>query len=219
LEAVDAASRFAYDMIFMDMRMPEMDGLAATRLIRKRGGPLARVPIVALTANAFPEDVKACFDAGMNQFVTKPVSREVLFAAVLRGLSGAVSPTAPSADAGAAEASLAFDAAALHALGEDIGHDSVAEMLEVFQEETRARLQRMAVPGVPSVTLMREAHTLKGAAGTVCAPLLRRRAEAIEARLRAGAPIDPGDLGGLMAALQAFTTAVEATGVMSKVTV
>jgi signal transduction histidine kinase/CheY-like chemotaxis protein len=219
LEAVDAASRFAYDMIFMDMRMPEMDGLAATRLIRQRGGPLARVPIVALTANAFPEDVKACFDAGMNQFVTKPVSKDVLFAAVLRGLSGSVSPDALSTDAGAAEASLAFDAAALHALGEDIGHDSVAEMLEVFQQETLARLQRMAVPGVPSVTLMREAHTLKGAAGTVCAPLLRRRAEAIEARLRAGAPIEPGDLGGLMAALQAFTTAVETTGVMSKVVV
>jgi len=66
MEAVDAASRFAYDVIFMDMRMPEMDGLAATRLIRQRGGALARVPIVALTANAFPEDVKACFDAGMN---------------------------------------------------------------------------------------------------------------------------------------------------------
>ena len=175
MEAVDAASRFAYDVIFMDMRMPEMDGLAATRLIRQRGGALARVPIVALTANAFPEDVKACFDAGMNQFVTKPVSKDVLFAAILRALSPPCrQPSLGPPTPGAAEAPLAFDAAALHALGEDIGHEGVAEMLEVFQQETRARLQRMTAPGIPAATLMREAHTLKGAAGTVCAPLLRR---------------------------------------------
>ncbi len=219
LEAVEAASRFAYDVICMDIRMPEMDGLAATRLIRQRGGALARVPIIALTANAFPEDVKACFDAGMNQFVTKPVSKDVLFAAILRGLSPPVPPAVPALGAGAAEAPPPFDAAALHALGEDIGHGGVAEMLDVFQRETRARLQRMMVPGIPSPALMREAHTLKGAAGTVCAPLLRRRAEAIEARLRAGAPIDPGDLAGLSRALLAFTDAVEATGVTSQVVV
>ncbi len=219
VEAVDAASSFAYDVIFMDMRMPEMDGLAATRLIRQRGGSLARVPIVALTANAFPEDVKACFDAGMNHFVTKPVSKDVLLAAILRALSpqAAAGPLVPAA--GEADATRAFDAAALQALAEDIGHDGVAEMLDVFQQETRMRLQRMAVPRLPAATLMREAHTLKGAAGTVCAPLLRRRAEAIEARLRAGAPIDAGDVAGLAAALQAFSDAVEASGVMVPVTV
>jgi CheY-like chemotaxis protein len=218
LEAVDAVSRFAYDMVFMDMRMPEMDGLAATRLIRQRGGALARVPIIALTANAFPEDVKACFEAGMNQFVTKPVSKDVLFAAILRALSPPVAPVVPTPDAGEA-AALPFDAIALRALEEDIGCDGVAEMLDVFRQETRARLQRMATPGIPSTTLMREAHTLKGAAGTVCAPLLRRRAAAVEARLRAGAPIEAGDLAGLSGALQAFTDAVEATGVMSQVAV
>jgi CheY-like chemotaxis protein/HPt (histidine-containing phosphotransfer) domain-containing protein len=216
MEAVDAASRFAYDVIFMDMRMPEMDGLAATRLIRQRGGALARVPIVALTANAFPEDVKACFDAGMNQFVTKPVSKDVLFAAILRALSPQAEPSArvPGPDGKAAP--LAFDAAGLHALGEDIGHDGVAEMLEVFQQETQARLQRMAAPGIQAATLMREAHTLKGAAGTVCAPLLRGRAEAIEARLRAGVAIEPGDVGGLTIAFQAFTDAVQAAGVRTQ---
>jgi signal transduction histidine kinase/DNA-binding response OmpR family regulator len=218
LEAVDAVSRFTYDLVFMDMRMPEMDGLAATRLIRQRGGALARLPIIALTANAFPEDVKACFEAGMNQFVTKPVSKDVLFAAILRALSPPVAPVVPTSDAGEA-AELAFDAIALRTLEEDIGRDGVAEMVDVFQEETRARLQRMATPGIPSATLMREAHTLKGAAGTVCAPLLRRRAGAIEARLRAGGLIEAGDLAGLSGALQAFTDAVEATGVMSHVAV
>jgi signal transduction histidine kinase/DNA-binding response OmpR family regulator len=220
LEAVDAASRFTYDVIFMDMRMPEMDGLAATRHIRQRGGALADVPIIAVTANAFPEDVKACFDAGMNQFVTKPVNKEVLFAAILRALLPAASPQVPAAETAAeTEVLPAFDGAALHALGEDIGHDSVAEMLEVFQQETRTRLQRIAAPAIPSATLMREVHTLKGAAGTVCAPLLRWRAEAIEARLRAGAPLQAGDLTGLATAFQAFTVAVQASGVASRVAV
>src|ERR1019366_7435730 len=93
-EAVEAASRFAYDAIFMDMQMPEMDGVAATRIIRSRDGALATVPIIALTANAFPEDVKACFDAGMNQFVTKPFSREVLLTALLTALSKPVTTEA-----------------------------------------------------------------------------------------------------------------------------
>jgi HPt (histidine-containing phosphotransfer) domain-containing protein len=109
----------------------------------------------------------------------------------------------------------AFDAAALHALGEDIGHDGVAEMLHVFQQETRVRLRRMMEAGSQSGSLMREAHTLKGAAGTVCAPLLRWRAEAIEAQLRAGGSIAPGELAGLTEALHAFSEAVAASGIES----
>ena len=87
LEAVDAACRFPYGLIFMDMQMPEMDGLDATRQIRSRGGDLAAIPIVALTANAIPEDVAACYDAGMNQFVAKPVNRQVLLTALMGALA------------------------------------------------------------------------------------------------------------------------------------
>ena len=82
-EAVDAAKRFNYDLIFMDMQMPEMDGLRASRLIRQQGGAVAGVPIIALTANAFATDIKACMDAGMTQFLTKPVSKDLLLRAIL----------------------------------------------------------------------------------------------------------------------------------------
>jgi CheY-like chemotaxis protein len=85
-EAVDAASRFRYDVIYMDVQMPEMDGLEATRLIRSLGEPLASIPIIALTANAFSEDMRACFAAGMNQFLAKPVNRETLLTALMRAL-------------------------------------------------------------------------------------------------------------------------------------
>ncbi len=85
-EAVRAAAGTAYDLICMDMRMPEMDGLEATRAIRRRDGPSRLAPIVAMTANAFPEDMAACRAAGMNDFVAKPISRERLVEAILRAL-------------------------------------------------------------------------------------------------------------------------------------
>jgi len=94
VEALEAASRSSYDIILMDMRMPEMDGLQATRAIRALGGPLANVPIVAFTANAFAEDVQACRDAGMNDFVVKPVRKKVLIQMISRMLESGASATA-----------------------------------------------------------------------------------------------------------------------------
>ena len=76
--AVEAMKTKAYDLIFMDMRMPQMDGLIATRKIRAMDHASKGLPIVALTANAFDDDRNACFDAGMNDFMTKPVSAEEL---------------------------------------------------------------------------------------------------------------------------------------------
>ncbi len=73
--AVQAVGQKTYDLIFMDMRMPNMDGLESTRKIRAFG---AKMPIIALTANAFDDDRNACFDSGMNDFMTKPVSAEEL---------------------------------------------------------------------------------------------------------------------------------------------
>ena len=76
--AVDAVRNNQYDMILMDMRMPNMDGLEATRKIRGLSNEAKATPIIALTANAFDDDRNACFDAGMNDFMTKPVSAEEL---------------------------------------------------------------------------------------------------------------------------------------------
>jgi len=80
-------------------QMPEMDGLEATRQIRASGPPRDTVPIIALTANAFPEDVRACLDAGMNQFVAKPVSRDTLLSALMLGIFGAAETRPAAADA------------------------------------------------------------------------------------------------------------------------
>ena len=76
--AVEAMKTASYDLIFMDMRMPNMDGLEATRKIRTLSNVGRSLPIIALTANAFDDDRNACFDSGMNDFMTKPVSAEEL---------------------------------------------------------------------------------------------------------------------------------------------
>jgi len=86
VQAVAACSEQDYDLVLMDVRMPEMDGLAATRAIRARGGRLAAFPIIALTANAFPDDVKQCRDAGMSDFLSKPLRKPALVAAILRAI-------------------------------------------------------------------------------------------------------------------------------------
>ncbi|HYD27564.1 response regulator [Brevundimonas sp.] len=87
-EAVQSAAARVFDLVLMDVRMPRMDGLEATRRIR--GLPEARgvVPVVAMTADAMPEDVARCLAAGMNAHLAKPVSQAALFATVARALSG-----------------------------------------------------------------------------------------------------------------------------------
>lgn len=85
VEKFCASKENAYDAILMDMQMPVMDGLQATAAIRRLNHPQAhRIPIIAMTANAFRDDIEKCMDAGMNLHLAKPVNMELLLEALHR---------------------------------------------------------------------------------------------------------------------------------------
>lgn len=86
-QAVAKAARGGFDIILMDIHMPQMDGLAATRAIRALDGGIGEVPIIAMSADALPQQVERCYAAGMVDHLAKPVQREVLYAKVNRWLA------------------------------------------------------------------------------------------------------------------------------------
>jgi signal transduction histidine kinase/CheY-like chemotaxis protein/HPt (histidine-containing phosphotransfer) domain-containing protein len=178
VEAVAHARQRTFDIVFMDMRMPEMDGLEATRRIRALGGVWSRVPIVALTANAFADDVKACRDAGMTEFVPKPMRKKALVETLALLLAdhpalgplspGAVLPLTPAAEVAIADVAPVLDTATLNCLREEIDCDGVRAAFDVFVQETGvslALMRKLANDDRPA-TLREEAHQLKGAAST-----------------------------------------------------
>lgn len=85
-QAVEMAAAQAFDLILMDLHMPVMDGLAASRAIRQSHGLNAHTPIIALSADTTPEQVQLCYAAGMNDHVSKPIRPEALFASISRAL-------------------------------------------------------------------------------------------------------------------------------------
>ena len=174
VEAVESAKQFPYDLLLMDMRMPEMDGLQATRAIRAEGGRLATVPIVAFTANAFAEDVRACRESGMNDFIVKPVRKNILIETMLTVLKNmgvndtAALPPDTSGKMGDGDRAPVMDTEIYGSLLDEMGEDFIAELRETYLAETLARLttlRELACPG-DGEKIGREAHSLKSTSAT-----------------------------------------------------
>ncbi len=193
LEAVMAAQAGGYDLILMDLSMPEMDGLTATRLLRDLPGPAGRVPVVAMTADTEEADRVRCQDAGMNDHVAKPVDRALLLETVEKWLrasqrseasadgSAGFGPCAAAAPEAAGEV---LDRDVLAQLDQDLEADLLADVLRQFVEETQERVARITEETDRAV-LTREAHTLKSTAGTFGARALCSAARALEMACRA----------------------------------
>ncbi|MGE5476215.1 MAG: response regulator, partial [Bacteroidales bacterium] len=186
-EAVDLVRNGArFDVVLMDMQMPEMDGLEATRAIRALDGAAARLPVIALTANAMRADEERCRAAGMDDFVAKPLDPERLFAAMARVLGGGHDGGAAS-DRAPVDV-LEMDAGELAMIEHHIGRDQMAEVLRLFLStgaETCARLAELGAQGGFD-DLRHLAHDLKGMAGYVGASPLVAQAAAIEEAARDG---------------------------------
>ena len=181
-EALEQASRRTFDIVFMDMRMPEMDGLEATREIRALGGPWAHIPIIALTANAFADDVKACRDAGMSDFVAKPIRKNLLIEKLVMaiadrpqqadqaaaGRSGyADLPAVAPAAVAMTDVSPILNHAAFDTLIEEIEIDGVRAALDVFFSEFVEQLTQLRTLSCADnrAKIKDLAHALKGASG------------------------------------------------------
>jgi signal transduction histidine kinase/CheY-like chemotaxis protein/HPt (histidine-containing phosphotransfer) domain-containing protein len=178
-EAVTCATNFNMDLILMDVRMPEMDGIEATRAIRSHGNG---VPIIAFTANAFADDIEATRQAGMSGFVSKPVRKPVLMAAIAQCLPNIqeVNPpeeiAVPTMQATALIANVrpphptapTFEPSEFQFLARELGAEAMNEAVDAFKDEMNARLDRLASLNLSTdrETIAREAHTIKGAAAT-----------------------------------------------------
>jgi two-component system, sensor histidine kinase and response regulator len=197
-QALAKAAEHTYDLILMDMQMPVMGGLDATRAIRKLPGWTSR-PILAMTANAYEEDRQACKDAGMDDFIVKPVDPEVLFATLLKWLP-AVQESEPAGEVIAAPSTLPQQPNALpRPLAEFSGLDTVrglramngkvlayVSLLRRFAATHRDDPQFLqdALAAGQADAARQRTHTLKGAAGSLGATALQAAALALEQALR-----------------------------------
>jgi CheY-like chemotaxis protein len=197
--AVKMVAEKTYDLILMDMQMPVMDGITATRLIRASGNQL---PILAMTANAFGEDRQRCLDAGMNDHVAKPVDPQNLYAAIIKWLPAPSfqSPppllARPSAPNASTEITL-DQLAAISGLDPALGLKAVRGKLPVYIRllqsfVTAHRLDSVAIDQAlgdnDSTLAERLAHSLKSASATLGLSVLSEAAKQFELTLRQRAP-------------------------------
>jgi CheY-like chemotaxis protein/HPt (histidine-containing phosphotransfer) domain-containing protein len=200
LEVLDALQRQSYDVILMDVQMPEMDGLETTRIIRKDLVARRRPHIVAMTANAMQGDREECLAVGMDDYLTKPIQVKALQEALERaGLqakrrSGSLQPLEKASEEALqvphdgkqqAGASPALDPAVLAQLREFQGEgepDIVQELAEAFQFETPPLIEALhgAVREGQPERLKQVAHNIKGSSDNLGAKTMATLSSELE---------------------------------------
>ena len=179
-EAVDAVGAREYDLVLMDIQMPEMDGFAATQAIRAlpRGRSL---PIIALTAHALSGERERCLERGMTGYLAKPFKAHDLFAAI----EGRTAATADTAAAPAPPVDLAAFRGTMREAGAEAAVDGI---LATFASTLPQRLEALAEAsrGGEAEAIERAAHAFRSAAATIGAHRLAQLLEAMEASARSG---------------------------------
>ena len=187
LEAVTAVERQPYDLVLMDVQMPEMDGLEASREIARRCPADRRPRIVAMTANAMQEDRERCLDAGMDDYVSKPIRVDELVAALERSAAREPDSTRTGAPAGSG-GQPRIDRAAFEGLRATMGDTVLDELISTFVEDSQQLVgtMRRALGGKDAASVRRAAHSLKSNAAGFGAMPLSTLAKDLEALAASG---------------------------------
>jgi signal transduction histidine kinase/DNA-binding response OmpR family regulator/HPt (histidine-containing phosphotransfer) domain-containing protein len=185
-EVLDRLERAPYDVILMDVQMPGMDGLEASRAVCSRWPPGRRPRIIAMTAEAMEGDRERCLAAGMDDYLVKPVRLDEL-----RRALGACRPvTVPSAGGGAiATTGDGIDRDVLDALREDLGNpDAVRQVVKAFLDRVPLALAQLrdAAAREDQAAILAAAHSLKGTSATLGALVLSEQCAKLERLARAG---------------------------------
>jgi CheY-like chemotaxis protein/HPt (histidine-containing phosphotransfer) domain-containing protein len=195
LEAIEALSRVPYDLVLMDCQMPEMDGFEASQRIRDAGSSVLnhRVPIIAMTANAMQGDRERCIDAGMDDYLSKPVQPRELAEALDRWLfssakagDGQKAPPSEEAPAPPADNEVFHESELLERLMDD--RDLARTIVAGFLDNIPVQVSKLKefLSGGDAPGAQRQAHTIKGAAANLGAPALRDVALELEQIGKAG---------------------------------
>jgi signal transduction histidine kinase/DNA-binding response OmpR family regulator len=203
-EAIDQISKQDFDLVFMDVQMPELDGMAATREIRENEKVTGvHLPIVAMTAHAMKGDKEKCLDAGMDDYISKPIRRAALAEVIGRVVERFINTTDEALEqtSGAVDTEKAVMILDETSLLEECDGDleMLARMVEIFNRDSGERLPklRQAIAAGDSATVKAEAHALKGGIGTFFADAAFKTAYELE---------DMGTIGDLSRAAETLQT-------------
>ena len=214
-EAVAAVGRTSYDVILMDVQMPKMDGLEATRVIRAQGGSGAKTPIIALTANAFASDIEACRAAGMDAHIGKPFRTDDLMVALADALTGKSKFGIRANGPCTAEAQV-LDLQVIERFRADSDDETLRMLLDTYLADAQAKLGEFTAllrAGKTGEEAIRVAHSLKSASAMAGATALSQLAARVETALRQDADaVGLAEAEAMNAHFAAYREAIRANG-------
>jgi PAS domain S-box-containing protein len=193
--ALDSLRRRTYDIVFMDCQMPELDGYAATRELRRIEGVERHTWVIAMTANSLEGDREKCLAAGMDDYVSKPVKIDTLQAAIDRYRDIKEIEESLREPGGPAVIDLSL-LSSFRDMGGDDSCNLLAQLIDVFLENTPKVLReaRTALEQRGTPQLARAAHTLKGSCSNIGAERLREACRVLEQAANSGSLPGAGEL-------------------------